>query len=591
MNMFQETMTRVANAYYGRLNRYTSELDNRRNIDEECGYLINPTADQLHDNYIKDPYAARVVELYPKESWQVHPTVYETEKKSSTQFEDEWDEMCSKFDGSLGLMKGDQQSLLWSTIYDAHVLSRIGSYGVLLFGIDDGKKLDEPADVVKKKSRNLLFLRPFPETMAQVAEVERNTKSPRYGRPTFYNVMFADSREGLSGTGYLGASLSTQRVHWSRMLHLKEGIGTSLIAGTPAQRPVLAPLQNLRKVAGGSAEMFWKGGFNGTFFGTQPQLGGDVTVDMEGFKDQMELWENGLQRWLLGRGLTAQNLSPNIADPMNHILIQIEAICIQLGCPKRIFMGSERGELASSQDDIAWNDRLKQYQRTYITPKIIMPLIERLIMLGVLSMPKEVYVDWPDLTSQSKGEKADIAGKRVTAIQTYIAGGCDAVMPVETFLTHELDFTDEEAEAMKKAVEKNQQEQADKDAEMMAQGLDPATGQPVQTGDPNADPNAQDQFDGQDQNTPQPPATGQDALNPGDQQDFGVGVEQPDEESFSWMNEEDPTKPTKNLATRGSAEAVDTTVVMPARPALSLTKTKVRKKVVKKSRKKGRVKK
>ena len=75
MNMFQETMTRVANAYYGRLNRFSSELDQRRNIDEECGYITNPTVDQLHDNYIKDPYAARVVELYPKECWQVHPSV------------------------------------------------------------------------------------------------------------------------------------------------------------------------------------------------------------------------------------------------------------------------------------------------------------------------------------------------------------------------------------------------------------------------------------------------------------------------------------------------------------------------------------
>ena len=38
------------------------------------------------------------------------------------------------------------------------------------------------------------------------------------------------------------------------------------------------------------------------------------------------------------------------------IEVHLQAICIKIPCPKRVFMGSERGELASAQDDSQWND-------------------------------------------------------------------------------------------------------------------------------------------------------------------------------------------------------------------------------------------
>ena len=146
--------------------------------------------------------------------------------------------------------------------------------------------------------------------------------------------------------------------------------------------------------------------------------------------------------------MSAKTLSPTVADPKGHIEVQIEAICIQLAIPIRVFKGSERGELASSQDDMAWNDRLRQRQQEYITPCIIAPFVDRLISLGCLPEPKQYYIYWPDLTSQTAQEKAAIAVSRVDAMSKYVAGGIDALMSPADFYTKGMDFEEDEGESI-----------------------------------------------------------------------------------------------------------------------------------------------
>jgi hypothetical protein len=130
-------------------------------------------------------------------------------------------------------------------------------------------------------------------------------------------------------------------------------------------------------------------------------LGGDVTIDSDDVRDQIENYINSLQRYLALTGMSAHTLAPQVSDPSSQIDKHLEAICIQLGIPKRVFMGSERGELASSQDDASWNDRLKARQNGYITPRIIVPFIDRLISVGVLPEPNYVEpVEEPEIEDE-----------------------------------------------------------------------------------------------------------------------------------------------------------------------------------------------
>jgi hypothetical protein len=214
--------------------------------------------------------------------------------------------------------------------------------------------------------------------------------------------------------------------------------------------------------------MFWKGAFFGLSFETHPSLGGDVDVDPESLKDMIEDYQNGLQRWLALTGMSAKTLAPQVVDPTPHIERQIEAICIKLGVPKRVFMGSERGELASTQDDKAWNDRLRERQTNYLTPRVIVPFVDRLILLGVLPKPNGYSVWWPDITSQSDTEKANVALKMTQALAQY-AGTPDVsfVIPELYYLTRILKLDENEVVTML-------EEGLKKKAEMMSSGEIPS---------------------------------------------------------------------------------------------------------------------
>jgi hypothetical protein len=163
-------------------------------------------------------------------------------------------------------------------------------------------------------------------------------------------------------------------------------------------------------------------------------------------------------------GMSAKSVPPAVSDPTAHVNVQIEAVCIQLGIPVRVFKGSERGELASSQDDAAWNDRLRQRQRGYITPRIIVPFVDRLVGLGVLPEPEEYFVEWPDLDSQTDAEKAAVLAQRTGAYAAYVGGGVESVVPPLDYMTRFDGMDEEEAgtileEAAKMMEDKQEEEE------------------------------------------------------------------------------------------------------------------------------------
>jgi Protein of unknown function (DUF1073) len=490
----------VLNALSGissRLALFQKFFDPRRSIPDECGHpssLSAITIEQYQDLYDLDPIAARVVECIVKESWQVNPMVFEKEAaKKVTPFELRLDHICKRLRGERSwFLPTDDSNPLWEWVRRGDEVSGIGSFGLVLLGFNDGlspstpvggvltinERPSEPlpikgikggkvvnytpplrevqgddplarvgAEVMpRKEGVDLLSMRVFPESLVQIAQFETNHSSPRRGMPVRYTITLNDPRTFHGGGGLVDTSMLY--VHWSRVVHLADDLGASEIFGRPRMQQVLPRLLDLRKIYGGDAEGYWKNVIARLFFETHPTLGGQVKIDSSALKDMMENMENGLQRWGYLMGMTAKTVAPTVVDPASHILIQIEAICIKLGIPKRVFMGSERGELASSQDDQAWNDRLKFRQNSYITPRIIVPLIDRLIAVGVLPEPQEGYhVQWPDLTSQSDEDRARVLVQKAQAYATAISGDIFSVIPPMEFMTKFDNFTEEQAQA------------------------------------------------------------------------------------------------------------------------------------------------
>ncbi len=259
-----------------------------------------------------------------------------------------------------------------------------------------------PSTEPSTEKRRLLFLRAFDESLVQIVQYEADVRNPRFAMPVMYRVTLNDPREQHSG---VGLPLATVRVHWSRVIHLTDcggDPGSSEIFSPPRMRPVICPILDARKIRGSSAAGYWNGNFMGLSFETNPQLGGDVAINRGELQEDVDKYFAGLDRALISSGMTVKTLGPQISDPTSHYNLQVEAICVQKECPVRVFKGAERGELASTQDDEDWNHRVQGRNVNYLTPRVIVPFIDRLISMGVLPVPKV----------GNKGDKGDATKKK-----------------------------------------------------------------------------------------------------------------------------------------------------------------------------------
>lgn len=494
----------IANATTMRRDWLQNLLDPRRNVEKECGYPTGQVGPQVYqDLFDREPIANRVVQILPRETWQVQPLLYEDESPDVvTPFEKAWDDLARQLRGG-SMYQDEAGNPVWEYLLRADVLSGIGQFGVILLGIDDGLRLDQPAEGVtdgrpdpqkdkkpdnpsnqgltiakperssafgtspfssfqdtlysqtslappqskgtndgpdlsfdesspdgpeetkgairsdaerekddpsvvplsQKKDggeggkRKLLFLRVFGENLVQISRWNADPSSPRFGAPEMYRITLSDPMKG--GTG-IGQPSMTVDVHWSRVIHVADNLTSSETLGTPRMQPVLNRLLDLQKICGAAGEGYWKQAFSTLVLESNPQLAGDVDVDRDDLRNQLENLDGGLQRSLVLLGMQAKTLPPGITDPTPFVNTMIEQICVQIGVPVRVFKGSERGELASSQDDAAWNDRLRARQQYYVTPRVIIPFVDRLIAMGVLPKPKTGKKSMSEL---SKGKR------------------------------------------------------------------------------------------------------------------------------------------------------------------------------------------
>lgn len=425
-------------------------FDRRRDVDVECGFPKNAeiTAERLQYLFERDPIMARAVEIWPKECFQVQPEAYESEDENTkSPFDQAIIEMNRNLGSEPGYYRDDEGSKIWEYIHRLDVECGIGHYGVALLGVDDGLELNQPLEFRASNiaSRKLLYVRVFPESLAQIASRETDRRNPRFGQPTMYNITF-DNLDDIAISGSGGMS-TTGAVHWTRVVHVADNLmkGSEII-GAPRAKVILNNILSLQKLYGGSGEMYWKGAFPGLAISTHPQLGGDVMMNKQTTKEQIEQYMNGLQRYLLLMGLGATSLAPQVVDPTPQIDKQIEAICIKGGYPVPVFKGYEVGENAGSMNTEEWHARIKQRQQNHITPRVVCPFFNRLINIGVLPLPTSGYrVYWPDITSQSEKDRADIGSIKIATIANYLKSGIAQVLSAEDMLIKFVGMNETEA--------------------------------------------------------------------------------------------------------------------------------------------------
>ena len=416
-------------------------FEGKRNIYEALGYPAVLTYEDYVKRYRRQDIAKAVVSRPINATWQGGISLLESDDDKDTAFEMAWTEL----DNRLGLTQKFNR---------LDKLSCLGEYGVLLLGFDDTTR-ETWSEPVSDGPRQLKYIKPLGQGNAKIKTWDSDPSSERYGLPKLYDVTL--QRPGSKDTYAI-------TVHYSRVLHVAMDLLDDEVEGEPVLQAVFNRLMDLEKLVGGSAEMFWRGARPGYAGKTDPEYKLDAESE-EKLMDQLDEYEHNLRRFLVAEGVDIQALASQISDPASHVDIQIQMISAMTGIPKRILTGSERGELASTQDQETWKELIQTRREELAEVLIVRPFVEKMIAHQVIPEYSDKYtVQWTDLYAPSEKDKADIGRVRTQSLKEYASEpGAEVMMPFPAFLEHFLGMSKEQVELIGEMREQALQDMVDEE--------------------------------------------------------------------------------------------------------------------------------
>ncbi len=426
-----------------------------RNIYDALGYPKQLYFDNYLAKWTRQDIAKAVINRPIASTWSGSVSIDEGESdKERTPLQEDWERLFKRLKLRFKFARLDR-------------LASLGQYAVLLLGLDDVANEDgfkNPVD--ESQNLNLLYVKPYSEKTATISEWDRDPNSERYGLPKIYKIK---TYNDLSKT-----SIDLE-VHHSRIIHVVTECLENEVYGEPRLRAIYNRLQDLEKITGGSAEMFWRGarpGYNANM-NSEHQLGSQTEEDL---KKQLREYENKLRRFLVTEGMEINSLDQQVADPSNHVDIQLKMISAETGYPVKILIGSEQGELQSTEDKSQWNDIIQARRYEYAEPLILEPFMEAGIRYGFLREPQDeldYHYLWQDLYAPSQKEQANIGQTLASALGTYAKqpAAWDFVPPhlfiemmgvprsmqrkIQSYLTEEMEQERREMEEEEAEIEEN----------------------------------------------------------------------------------------------------------------------------------------
>lgn len=496
INNLTEATNRLAqNAYTWAARPGIGGGDPRRSVEDEIGVpqlgtRLDPN--RLWNLYRRNPLACRLVDVMPNECHGMKFEVRETEDLArETPFEQTFRRLDRNLRNATGAMPsrfdGDEGSPIAEALLRIDKLAGIGCYGVLVFGIEDGRPMREPAAGIEEHNsmpaelgkdgegkpalvgnswrgdaagryrlvvnlpqtvgslRPLRGLRAVPEIFAQISRWENNRSSPRFGQPVEYLVNFSGDAATAGWQGPLGY----EAVHWSRVLHVADTYhqapANDLIAA-PRMEAAYNQIEGVHLLGSACPEAFYRYGFGGHQFSTHQQLGGDVETDDDSMKAAYQEYINGLQRFLIAKGGAFSPLGVQPADPTSTLDLLITLIAIKTDIPKRKLTGSEQAQLASEQDRNDWQLRVMRRNNMWTIPSLYVRFIDRCWQLGLVAPPETFTVKAEEVNVLTQSEKGALLTQRTTALTTYIGGNGAQLIDEKTWLTKEYGYTEDQAD-------------------------------------------------------------------------------------------------------------------------------------------------
>jgi hypothetical protein len=381
-----------------------------RDLYKVLGYKPALTPRDYRERYERHSVAARVVDSYPKSTWRGFVELIEDEDPQVlTPFEEAWVELATRLKVNAVFKRAD-------------ILAGLGEYAVIVIGAP-GPTLETPLpDTLAPE--DIVYLQPYSQADAPIFSYISDDQDPRYGLPEFYTIKRVADGPLLAGNSR--PSMKDVRCHWTRVIHLSDGLLDDNVLGIPRLKRVWNDLDNLDKVVGGGSEAFWMKANGGVLFDVDPTKVKFDKQSKEELQTELDEHQHGQRRFLRTRGVTPHNLGSEAVDFSSQVASCISLISAGSEIPQRLLLGSERGELASTQDRENWKERVQDRRDEYAGPSVLHVFVDRMIEHGALPEPAAYEVRWPEVHDESKTEQAALAetwaGLNSKAGETVVTG-------------------------------------------------------------------------------------------------------------------------------------------------------------------------
>jgi hypothetical protein len=358
-----------------------------RDYYEVFGYRRVLQPQDLLAKYFRQDIAKRVCDQPPEAIWAYPP------------------EITNKAVGKL--WKDLQNKNILPALLQADKLLNFDAFSILWLGLPG----DPMSPAPKMKSiDDIMYISAHGAGSVIVNKYDDDPKSERFGLPVLYNVKI--ERAGITTTSALG-----KQVHWSRLVHLCDTPLQGRAFSQPRLEVVNNILDDILKVAGGSAETFWLASNRGM----QVDVDKDMQFDQGSAKalsDEVDEYQHQLRRVLKTRGVKVTNLGSDIADPSSTFTTLIGLLSGATNIPQRVLLGAEAGQLASQQDRANWSEFVDRRRKVYAEPYALLPLFTRFIDLGLLNPgdTDNLEYEWPPAFRQNPLEDSQTMSAQARAM-------------------------------------------------------------------------------------------------------------------------------------------------------------------------------
>ena len=266
----------------------------------------------------------------------------------------------------------------------ADKLCRLGRYSVVFVGVNDSTDIATQMPALRSLD-DVLWLQPLSEGRATFGENDLDTDvtSPRFGLPKVYTLD-------------LGGSRTSQKVHWSRIIHVAEGLMEDELFGTPALRAAWNTLVNIERVECSGTEATWRHSDRGMQADVDPELVEFDEDAQEALTAEMQAAVHGFENFMLTRGVTLKDLGTKSVGFGANLDALTKLVSIITRYPKQWLEGSQRGLRSSEKDTDNFNRTIRVRRARFAEPVLVKATINRVASYGAITNPPTWDVDWGD---------------------------------------------------------------------------------------------------------------------------------------------------------------------------------------------------